>query len=407
MPALKDARPGAGAIGTGVRGVRPGRALVVSQVAIALVLVLTAGLFVRTLTNLRAVDLGFNPHSVLLFDVNARQAGHEDPEIAAYYERLRARMATIPGVEAATLSRASIISAGTQLDIRVAGRQARGTRFLTVGPGFFTAMQIPMLLGREIDERDRTDTAPVVVVNQRFAELNFGAGISPIGRQITLGGPRPRGMEIVGVSANVRYQGVKEDFVPVVFVPYDQGDWPPLEAMTFALRTTGDPMDSLRAAKEVVRQADPRVPVTDARTQPAEIDQSINREIVFARLCSAFAALGLIIAMVGLYGVTSYGIARRTGEIGIRIALGARGAQVLRMVMREVVTLGAAGLAIGVPVALAGSRLVESFLFGLTPTDPVTIVLAATILATCVVVAGYVPARRASRIDPATALRHE
>jgi macrolide transport system ATP-binding/permease protein len=267
-------------------------------------------------------------------------------------------------------------------------------------------MQIPLLLGREIDERDRPHTAPVAVVNERFATLHFG-GSNAIGRHITLGGPTTRDMEIVGVSGNVRYQGLREELVPVVFVAYDQGDYPPLEEMTFALRTTGNPLAYASTVRELIHKADLRVPVTNLKTQDGEIEETINQEIIFARLCTGFALIALVIASVGLYGTTSYGVARRTSEIGIRMALGARRGKVVLMVLREVVLLAAAGLAIGVPMALAVSRLVESFLFGLKPTDPAALLLSVVILALAAAVAGYVPAHRASRIEPTTALRHE
>ena len=214
-------------------------------------------------------------------------------------------------------------------------------------------------------------------------------------------------MEIVGVSANVRYQGLREEFVPVVFVAYDQGDYPPIEGMTFALRTIGNPLAYARTVRDIVHRADARVPVTNLKTQSGEIDETINQEIVFARLCTGFAIIALVIASVGLYGTTAYAVARRTSEIGIRMALGARREKVVLMVLREVLVLAAVGLAIGAPLALGISRVVESFLFGLKPTDPAAMAISVSILALAVLVAGYVPARRASRIEPTTALRHE
>ena len=407
MPALKDVRVGAPTGRRRLRGVSLSRALVVSQVAMSLLLLATAALFVRTLSNLHAVELGFNQQNVLLFDINARQAGHQDPEIATFYDTLLGRIATIPGVQSATIARASIISAGTQLPIFVSEQEAPGTRFLSVGPGFFSTMQIPMLLGREIDRRDRRHTSPVAVVNERFATLHFGTS-NAVGRHITLRGPESsRDMEIVGVSGNVRYQGLREELVPVVFVAYDQGDYPPIEEMTFALRTRENPLAYAGTVSEIVHKADARVPVTNLKTQSGEIDETINQEIVFARLCTGFALIALVIASVGLYGTTSYGVARRTSEIGIRMALGARQGNVVLMVLCEVLMLSAIGIVAGVPMALAVSRLVESFLFGLKPTDPAALTLSVVILALAVIVAGYVPARRASRIEPTTALRHE
>jgi macrolide transport system ATP-binding/permease protein len=408
MPALKDARGSdRGARARRVYlGMSLSRALVASQIGISLLLLVVAGLFVRTLSNLQSIQLGFNRDNVLLFDLNAHQAGHRYPEIAAFYADLRTRLAAIPGVRHASLSHASLIGAGRQLPISVSGRPAPGTRILNSGPAFFTTMQIPMLAGREIDERDQPGSPSVVVVNERFAKAHFGHE-NPVGRHITLDEPTPRDMEIVGMSANVRYQGLKEEFLPIVFMPYNQGSYPPLEQMTYAVRTAGDPLLYVKTVRDIVHQADARIPVTNIKTQAAEIDQTINQEIVFAKLCTGFAVLALIIACVGLYGTMAYAVARRTGEIGIRMALGAQRSAVVWMVLREVYVLAALGLAVGVPAALGASKFVESFLFGLKPNDPWAVTLAVAILSSAALVAGYLPARRASRIDPMLALRHE
>jgi ABC-type antimicrobial peptide transport system permease subunit len=193
----------------------------------------------------------------------------------------------------------------------------------------------------------------------------------------------------------------------VVYVPYAQVTFPPLGQMTYALRTEGDPLQTVSAVRQIVREADARVPITNIKTQATDIDQTINQEIVFARLCSMFAVLALVIACVGLYGTMAYSVARRTSEIGIRMALGAREGRVIWMVLREVCVLAALGLAISVPIALGTSRLIQSFLFDIEPHDPATLALAVTILLSAALLAGYGPARRASRIEPIIALRHE
>jgi macrolide transport system ATP-binding/permease protein len=191
-----------------------------------------------------------------------------------------------------------------------------------------------------------------------------------------------------------------------VYMPYNQG-FPRPDAMVYALRTSGDPLRYINSVRETVRQADARVPVSEIRSQAADIDRTINQEITFAELCSGFAILALVIACVGLYGTVSYNVARRTGEIGIRMALGAQRGRVVWMVLREVCLLAAVGLAISVPTALATSRLVESFLFGMKPNDPLSLTLAVAILLSAAILAGYMPARKASRIDPMIALRNE
>jgi macrolide transport system ATP-binding/permease protein len=387
------------------------RALVVAQIAISLLLLVAAGLFVRTLTNLQSTSLGFNDDNVLLFEVNAPQAGHPAATVAALYADVRRRLTELPGVRDATLSHASLIRAGRSHPVTVNGLRTEGTRILYTGPRFFTTMQIPMLRGREISEGDRQGTTPVAVVSDLFAKTNFGDA-DPVGRHIEVGGSMKVGdaplvLEIVGVAATARYGGLKYEIPPVVYVPYAQIPPPLLREMTYALRTDGDPLRHVAAVRRIVHDADGRVPVTNLKTQAADIEQTINQEIVFARLCSAFALLALVIACVGLYATMAYAVARRTSEIGLRMALGAGRGVVIWMVLREVCVLAAVGLAIGVPTALGASRLIESFLFDMTPNDPHALALAAVILLTAAFVAGYGPARRASRVDPMIALRHE
>jgi predicted permease len=401
MPALKNGRGG------GPRR-REQHVLVVAQIAISFLLLVTAGLFVRTLNRLHSVQLGYARKNILLFSLNARQAGHRDPEITTFYTDLRKRFESIPGVSSATLSQSSIISAGH------AGRTYRGTikigtvtvrsaGVMTVGPSFLTTMQIPILAGREIDDHDQPDSTPVAVISERLARTYFG-NENPVGRRIRFVDEK-RDLEIVGVSANLRYGDLKEDETPMtVFVAVSQ--FSPDE-MTYALRTVGDPLRYVKSVQEIVREADSGIPVTNVITQAAEIDRTIGQEATFARLCTGFAVLALLIACVGLYGTTSYSVARRAGEIGIRMALGAQRGTVVWMVLRRVLLLAAVGLAISVPAALSASQLVRSFLFETQPNDPGTLVVAGVVLLSAAILAGYAPARRASRIDPLAALRNE
>jgi macrolide transport system ATP-binding/permease protein len=214
-------------------------------------------------------------------------------------------------------------------------------------------------------------------------------------------------MEIVGVARKARYGGLKRQVPPVVYMPYNQGSQRIVAQMTYEMRTTGDPLAYAKTIRQIVHDADPRVPVSNVRKQTAEIDETINQEIVFAKLCTAFAILALAIACIGLYGIVSYNVARRTNEIGIRIALGAERTAVIRMILRDVLAMVLAGLGIGVPVALATSKLVGSFLYEMKPNDPLTLAAALTALVVAAILAGYAPARRAARVDPMTALRHE
>lgn len=278
---------------------------------------------------------------------------------------------------------------------------------MTVGPGYLTTMQIPILAGRDIEERDRAGSQPVAIINEQFAKINL-PGQNPLGRHLILWQDKhpARDMEIVGVAKDARYGGLRGKIPPVVYMPYDQG-YPQPNQMVYVLRTAGDPLADVNSVREIVRRADDRVPVTDVRTQKAAIDDYIRQDIALADLCSAFAFLALTIACVGLYGTLSYTVARRTNEIGIRMALGAQSGTVIWNVLREIFVPAVVGIGISVPAALSLSRFVESFLFGVKPNDPRTLMLAIVILLAAALLAGYVPARRASRIDPMAALRHE
>jgi predicted permease len=410
MPRLRDRSVSES--GARLRGARLSlsQVLIVAQIATSLLLLVAAGLFVRTLSNLQSVSLGFNRDNVLLFDVNAPQAGYPKPRVAGFYADLRRRLTGVPGVRDVTLSHASLIRAGRSYPITINGQPTQDSRILWTGPRFFTTMQIPIMRGREITEDDRQGTLPVAVVSELFARTNFGDA-DPVGRRIEVGDGMTRGvprvLEIVGVAANARYGGIKGQVPPVVYISYGQVPIPRLGPVTYALRTENEPLRYAATVRQIVHQADGRVPVTNLKTQAADIDQTINQEIVFARLCSAFAVLALTIACVGLYATMAYGVARRANEIGLRLALGAGRGAVIWMMLRDVCVLAVVGLAIGASAALAASRLIESFLFETKPNDPRALLVAAAILLTSALAAGYGPAWRASRVDPLTALRHE
>jgi predicted permease len=401
MPELKNGRGG------GPRR-RAQHVLVVAQIAASFLILVAAGLFVRTLDKLHSVQLGYAREHILLFSLNARQAGHRDREIATFYADLRKRFEAIPGVSSATLSHSSIINAGHEGatyrgTMKIGADTIQGASVLVAGPRFLTTMQIPILAGREIDDRDQPGSTPVAVISERLARTYFG-NENPVGRRITFLDEN-RDYEIVGVSGNLRYGGLKEGGSSMtVFTAASQ--FSP-DRVTYALRTAGDPLGYVKSVHEIVREADSRIPVTNVVTQAAAIDRTISQELTFAKLCTGFAALALLIACVGLYGTMSYNVARQIGEIGIRMALGAQRGTVVWMVLRRVLLLAAAGLAISVPAALIASRLVKSFLFETQPNDPLTLALAGVVLVSAAILAGYAPARRASRIDPLAALRHE
>ena len=413
-PALKETRASAPRGRLRHAGIRIGlsHVLVVSQIAISLLLVVAAGLFVHTLSNLHSIQIGFNRENVLLFNLNARPAGYKGAALARFYGNLRDRFRNIPGVRNVTFSNYPL-AAGywheSSLSIpgvaKTAGEKL-STSEIDVDHSFLTTMQIPILLGRDIEQRD-LESPRVAVVNEKFAKKYF-AGENPVGRHIGIGSPTsPADIEIVGIAKTSVYNSIKEDDTPpVAYVPYTQ-DVDGLGQVVFELRAANDPLALVSTVRQIVRQASPAVPVSDVSTQSRIIDQTISQERTFAGLCGCFAVLALLIACIGLYGSVAYSVARRTSEIGIRMALGAESRRIVWMVMREVVTLAAVGLGIGLAVAYSLTRFVASFLFGMKPHDPLALSVSVLVLAAAAILAGYAPARRASRIDPMAALRHE
>jgi macrolide transport system ATP-binding/permease protein len=390
--------------------VTPNQILVVSQIAVSLLLLMTAGLFVRTLKNLNTVNLGFNSERMLLVTLNARQAGYKDSALVRFYEALRARLSEIPGVRGVSTSNLALISGSeSSTSIKLAGYTGRNQQvsFLYVGPGFLSNMQIPLVVGREIDERDLDRGAGVAVVNQEFARTYF-ANESPLDRHFSMGMlGAPPDLEIIGVSRNARYNSLKQDIAPAVYLPYSTSVITLRGGMVFEIRAVGDPNTVAQAVRTAVRQRDANVPISGISTQSQLVGQSMSQERTFAALCTCFALLAVLISSVGLYGTMAYTVARRTSDIGIRMALGAQRRSVISMVLGEAVAMAAVGFGIGIPATLAASRLLETFLFQIKTNDPMTLAAAVAILLLAVLAASYGPALRASRVDPWTALREE
>ncbi len=387
-----------------------GHALVAGQIALSLLLVVAAGLFVRTLIKLHSVSIGFNTEKLLVFSLDASQAGYDERRGRVFYETLRQQFASLAGVRAATMTDMPLVagpagSIGITVPKMPAPRDRPfSTNVMLIGPSFFDTMQIPILLGRPVREQDTADAPRVVVVNEVFAK-KFFPGRNLIGEHFGFDGLN---VQIVGVAKNTLYSSLKSEVPPVAYVPWSQS--PPgwlIGGMYYEIRTLGDPLAFANTVRQVVHQANPRLPVADLSTQVRYIDATIAPERTFADLCTCFGLLALLIACVGLYGTMAYAVARRTSEIGIRIALGAQRGTVIWMVQREVLALSLIGLAIGLGVAWEMAQLVASFLFGVRPNDVVVFGLSAAILITCAMAAGYVPAWRASRIDPMQALRNE
>jgi predicted permease len=388
---------------------RLGQALIALQIAVSLLLVIGAGLFVRTLSNLYAIDVGFNRENVLLVNVNGRQAGYRDAALARFYSGLLDRFREIPGVRAASASNMPLVAQYTNSEsVFISGRAAQpgdpGSSLIHVDPAFLETMEIPVLLGRGLKPADLASPT-VAVVNQKFASTYFG-GENPVGRQFAIGKPTEPLLEIVGVARAAHYNSLQEESEPVAYLPYTQ-NLGELGQFFFEIRTAGPPLSAAAAVRRIVHEANSSVSIREITTQSQRMDQTISQQRTFAELGSCFAALALVIACVGLYGAMAYTVARRTGEIGIRMALGAQRPGIIYMVMREVLATTAVGLLLGYAAARFTMRFVESFLFGMKPNDFVAIAAAIAILLAATLAAGYLPAWRASRIDPAAALRNE
>jgi predicted permease len=400
ITALKESRSAGSRGHRGSLRWRLRHVLVAGQMALSLLLIVGAGLFVRTLVNLNSVDLGFNRENVLIFSLNGRQAGYRDAALARFYTGLLDRFREIPGVRSAALSDFPLAAHYVNNDnVSVAGRPSKPgdppADFLDVDPAFLSTMQIPVVLGRDLEQADLASPT-AAVVNQKFVTTYFD-GQNPVGRQFSVGREHSVMYQVVGVARSAHYNSIQEPVPEVVYLPYTR-DLPNLGGAFFELRTAGNPLAAVAAVRKAVHDASADVSMTDIATQQQEIDRTISQERTFANLGTCFAALALLIASVGLYGAMAYAVARRTGEIGIRMALGAQRPKIVWMVLREVLAVSAAGILVGYVAARWATRFVESFLFGTK---------ANLILMGAALIAGYVPAWRASRIDPAVALRNE
>jgi predicted permease len=397
---------------TGVASGPFARALVVLQVALSLVLLVAAGLFAGTLRNLYAVDKGFNADHLLIFKLQPQLNGYAPTESVALYTRMIERLEAIPGVRSATLSRQPLLALSRRADgvtiEGVARTVGAGAEINVVAANFFDTMEIPLLLGRRFDERDRAEATRVAVVNERFAATHL-AGANPIGHRLWFGdAPSGTRIEIVGMTRDAKYTDLRTPTRPTVYIPVQQ-DIP--EQVNVAVRTVGEPMVLAPAVRSAVRELDATLPLFDVRSQAEQVEQSMARETMFARFSTLLAVIAVILAAIGLYGTMAYSVAQRTPEIGLRMALGARRAAVVDMVVRQALVLVAIGVAIGVPLTLGAARLtgtvLDQMLFGVERYDPLVMSGAAAILALVAIVAALVPARAAARVDPLLALRHE
>jgi predicted permease len=387
------------------------KALVVIQVALSLLLLVGAGLFVGTLRNLHRVQLGFNPDHLLLFRVDPRLSGYHTGQIVQLYDRMVERIQAVPGVTNVTISRHPLLSGSAALDKMFAdGHPPPGPHdyayIQKVQSNFLQTMGIPILRGRDLTAQDDQRSPRVAVINEALARRYF-KDEDPIGKTFGFSGAQhSREIEIVGVSRDAKYSDLRSERTATVYIPFRQQP-ASLGQMNFEVRTAGEPSSLVGAIREAVSQVDRNVPLFDVKTQKQQADESLAQERLFATLSGFFGLVALLLACLGLYGVMSYAVARRINEIGIRMALGAAGWDVTRMVLRETMFLVIAGIGIGLGTAVGATRWLASMLFGLEPTDLPTMAFAVILMLAVAGLAGFLPARRASRVDPMVALRYE
>ena len=419
LPALKDESQ---SFGTGARRFGLRNLLVVVQIALSLVLLIGAGLFLRSLRQAQAIDPGFEPGRVLVAPLNINLLRYTRPQGAEFYRQLVERVEALPGVESASLARVVLLSgAARQSSVLVEGQggpdrvdRSEGTGggeevaqqttlANVVGLGYLQTMGIALLRGRDFGSQDREGAPGVVIINETFARRHF-PGQDPLGRRISLNGPRGPWREIVGMTRDGKYRTLGEAPAPFVHLPLAQNHE---TGMTLHVRAAGDPAGLVAAVRGEIRGLERNLPATDIRPLTEQISRSLFPARMGAALLGVFGLIALLLATVGLYGVMSYAVARRTRELGVRMALGAQPGDVLRLVLREGMTLIAAGVGLGLAGALAVTRLLASFLYGVSTTDPATFAGLAALLAAVALLASLIPARRAARVDPMVALRQE
>ncbi|HEX8140373.1 MAG TPA: ABC transporter permease [Pyrinomonadaceae bacterium] len=386
--------------------------MVVIEVALSLVLLISAGLLARSFLRLQAVDPGFQPARTVTMRVTLPRVKYtERAQRAAAFAEMEKRLSATPGIEAAGFALEAPLAGdqqGTEILIEGEPKPAEGEEhhagFTFVTPGFFRAMGIPLLRGRAFTERDTADSPPVVVVNEALARRYF-PGTDPVGKRLIVGFNNEVAREVVGVVGAVRQDALSEEARPAVYTPVQQVPWS--RTMTLMVRSSLQPSAALAAAREQLRAVERDAPIYDVKTMNEIVAESVARPKFSALLVSIFACVALILASIGLYGVVSYSVAQRTREIGIRMALGAQRGDVLKMVLGGGLKLILTGLLIGVAASFALTRLMRSLLFDVTTTDPLTYLGVSALLAIAALLACYLPARRATKVDPMEALRYE
>jgi predicted permease len=375
------------------------------------VLLIGAGLFIRSLANLRISNPGFRTGNLLEFDVNPRAVGYDVTRATAFEQRMLERLRAMPGVKAAGIANLSILRNNewdmwiTLEGYRPAPGESPGPHFNAVTPGYFDAMGMHVLNGRGFTAKDTLTSPKVAIVNAKFVRKYFKNGV-PIGKHFGVGNDpgTKTDIEIIGVVNDARYENMREEIPETVYLCDPQRQF---FAGTIYLQTEGDPRSAFGPVRTVMRDLDPNLPITNLKTFEQQISDSLVNERLIATLSTVFGLLATALVLIGLYGVMAFSVTRRSREIGIRMAVGALSGDVVWLVMREVLLLIGGGLAVGIPAAWAVTRIVRSQLYGIEPWDPASIVMATLLLASVTAIAGYIPARRAALFDPLRILRYE
>ncbi|HEY5330382.1 MAG TPA: ABC transporter permease [Acidobacteriaceae bacterium] len=384
-----------------------GKGLVVFQIALSSLLVVSAGLFAFTLSNLSSSQLGFKPDHLLMFEIAAPASRYPAPQDVALHQRIEDRLQHVPGVQSITLTGQPILAdsmskSGFQPVGGTPNANPGGVWNNDVGRSFFQTYNIPILYGRTFASNDTAKSPRVAVINVALAKQSY-PNTNPVGKTFTMGDHND--IQIIGVSANAKYSNLRDDPPPTFYLLYRQAK--ENSQMTYVVRTTLSPAAILPSLRSAVAEVDKDLPLRDVRTQIEQINATIMQERLFATLTSAFGVLALILAAIGIYGIMAYTVARRTSEIGVRMALGAHPRQVRLMVLRESGWMAIIGIAVGIGASIGLARLVRAMLYGLSPSDPATLIGTSCLLFFVALIAAYGPARRASRIDPMQALRRE
>jgi predicted permease len=388
------------------------KVLVIAQVAISLILLVAAGLFVHSLSKLSEVNLGYKPENLLLFQVDGAAGGYKGAANLRFQQELLDKFSAIPGVRAATLSSNGLFSHSESGDpISVEGYTPKSdekpnSRMDHVGPAYFSTVGIPVLIGREIAPQDSGNGPRVAVINKTFAEHFFGK-TNPLGKKVQDVYPgNPQEMEIVGVVADAKYNNLREKTPTRIYAPYFNPMWEHSYAI-YEIRTVANPASVSAALRNVVQETNSSLPPIKINTMQVLVGDSLHTDQFIAKLAGVFGLLAMLLASIGLYGIMAYTVARRTRDIGIRMALGAQPSSVLWLILRETLLLVLIGVVVGLPLALGGTHLIKSMLFGLGIVDPLAMIVPAITLAVVAALAGFLPARRAMRVDPMVALRYE